>query len=79
MYEHVPIFHFIVMGSTPPYTLCALTSHHRVRCSSAFKQLVCLSVRYVTQNTEVREDKILLRAYPESRAYGTGVGARRGN
>ena len=45
----------------------------------AVEGAICLSVRYVTQNTEVREDKILLRAYPESRAYGTGVGARRGN
>ena len=38
-FAHVPIFHFIVMDSTPPYTLCAPTSQHRVRCSSAFKQL----------------------------------------
>ena len=45
----------------------------------AVEGAICLSVRYVTQNTEVREDKILLRAYPESRAYGTGVGARRGH
>ena len=27
------------MDVLPPYTLCALTSHHRVRCSSALKQL----------------------------------------
>jgi len=38
-YAHVPIFHFIVMDSTPSYTLCALTSHPRVRCSSGLKQL----------------------------------------
>ena len=39
MYEHVPIYHLIVLASTPSYLLCALTSHHRVRCSSALKQL----------------------------------------
>jgi len=38
-YEHVPIYHSIVLDSTPSYTLCALTSHHRVRCSSRLKQL----------------------------------------
>ena len=39
MYEHVPIYHLIVLDSTPSYTLCALTSHHHVRCSSGLKQL----------------------------------------
>ena len=39
MYEHVPIYHLIVLDSTPSYTLCALTSHHRVRCISGLKQL----------------------------------------
>ena len=38
-YEHVPIYHSIVLYSTPSYTFCALTSHHRVRCSSGLKQL----------------------------------------
>ena len=36
---HVPIYHLIVLDCTPSYTLCALTSHHRVRCSSGLKQL----------------------------------------
>ena len=36
MYEHVPIYHSIVLYSTPSYTLCALSSHHHVRCSSWF-------------------------------------------
>ena len=39
MYEHVPIYHLIVLDCTPSYTLCALTYHHRVRCSSGLKQL----------------------------------------
>ena len=44
MYEHVPhelvpIYHSIVLDSTPSYTFCAPTSHHRVRCSSGVKQL----------------------------------------
>ena len=76
------MYHFVVFVSTPSHTICALTSHHRVRCSSAFKQLAkhhwhvtntpckapkkavegatALFVRpsYVTQNTEVRGDKI---------------------
>ena len=39
IYEHAPIYHLIVLDSTPSYTLCAQTSQHRVRCSSAFKQL----------------------------------------
>ena len=39
MYKRVPIFHFIVFDSTPSYILCALTFHHRVRCSSGLKQL----------------------------------------
>jgi len=39
MYEHVPIYHLIVIDSTPSCTLSALTSHHRVRCSSGLKQL----------------------------------------
>ena len=39
MDEHVPIYHLIVLDSTPSYTLCALTSHHRVRCSSGLYQL----------------------------------------
>jgi len=38
-YEHVPIYHSIVFDSTPSYTPCALTSHHRDRCSSGLKQL----------------------------------------
>ena len=33
-YKHVPIKH-----STSSYTLCALTSHYRVRCSSGLKQI----------------------------------------
>ena len=37
--EHVPFYHFIVLDSTPSYTLCALTSHHRVRCSSGLKHV----------------------------------------
>jgi len=39
MYEHVPIYHSIVLDCTPSYAFCGLTSHHRVRCSSALKQL----------------------------------------
>jgi len=39
MYEHVPIYHLIVIASTPSCTLSALTSHHRVRCHSGLKQL----------------------------------------
>ena len=39
MYEHVPIYHLIVLDSIPSNTLCALTSHHRVRCSSGLKHL----------------------------------------
>ena len=39
MYEHVSIYHFIDIDSTPSYTVCALTSHHGVRCSSGLKQL----------------------------------------
>ena len=42
IYEHAPIYHLIVLDSTPSYTLCALTSHHRVRCSSSLKQLAKL-------------------------------------
>jgi len=38
MYEHVPIYHSIVFDSTPSYTPFALTSHHRVRCSSGLKR-----------------------------------------
>jgi len=34
-----PIYHSIVLDSTPSYTLCALTPYHRARCSSALKQL----------------------------------------
>ena len=40
MYEHVPIYHLIVIDSTPSCTLSALTSHHRVRRSSSLKHLV---------------------------------------
>ena len=32
-------YHLIVFDSTPSCTLCALTSHHRVRCSSGLKHL----------------------------------------
>ena len=39
MYKHVPIYHSIVLDSTPSNTPFALTSHHRVRCSSGLKQL----------------------------------------
>ena len=39
MYEHVPMYHFVVFVSTPSHTICALTSHHRVRCSSGLKHL----------------------------------------
>ena len=39
MYEHVPIYHLIDIEPTPSCTLCALTSHHRVRCRSGLKQL----------------------------------------
>ena len=39
MNEHVPFYHFIVLDSTPSYTLCALTSHHRVRLCSGLYQL----------------------------------------
>ena len=36
---HVPMYHSIVLDCTRSYTLCALNSHHRVRCSSGSKQL----------------------------------------
>jgi len=39
MYEHVPIYHLIFLDSTPSYTLCTLTSHHRVRLCSGLYQL----------------------------------------
>jgi hypothetical protein len=98
---HVPIYHLIVLDCTPSYTLCALTSHHRVRCSSGLKQLakhhsqvtrtpckapqkavegatalficlfVCLFVFVVLDDRRERQNI--------ARAYGTGVGARRGH
>ena len=34
-----PCNHVVVSHSTSSYTPCALTSHHRVRCSSGLKQL----------------------------------------
>jgi hypothetical protein len=98
MYEHVPIYHLIVIDSTPSCTLSALTSHHRVRCRSGLKQLakhhsqvthtpckvpqkavegataflsVFLSVFVVLDDRRERQNI--------ARAYGTGVGARRGH
>jgi len=82
---------------TPSYSLCTLTSHHRVRCSSGLKQLakhhsqvtytpckapqnavegatalfVCLFVCLSVLSSWMRQNI--------ARAYGTGVGARRGH
>ena len=55
MYEQVPIYHSIVFDSTPSYTLCALTSRHRVRCSSGLYQLAKhhLHVTYCTMSISI--------------------------
>ena len=103
MYEHVPIYLQLnelswTVHSTSSYTLCTLTSHHRVRCSSGLKHLakhhshvtytpckapqkavegatalfVRLSVCSVVVDDKLERQNI-------ARAYGTGVGARRGH
>ena len=59
MYQHVPIYHSIVLNSTPSYTLCALTSHHRVCCCSG---LICL---YSSSWMISVRDKNLARANSE--------------
>jgi len=93
MYEHVPIYHSIVFDSTPSYTLCALTSHHRVRCNSGLKQLA--KCRWHVTNTPCKAPQKSVEGATAlfvclsvlsywmrqniARAYGTGVGARRGH
>jgi len=89
-YEHVPIYHFIVIDSTPSCTLSALTSHHRVRCRSGFKQLAkhhsqvthtpCKAPQKSVEGaTALFVFVVVDETKNMARAYGTGVGARRGH
>ena len=93
-YEHIPTYHSIVLDSTPSYTPCALTSHHCVRCSSGLKQLAkhhwhvtntpCKAPQKAVEGaTALFVCPIVLDDKRErqniARAYGTGVGARRGH
>ena len=94
MYEHVPIYHSIVLDFTPSCALCALTFHHRVRCSSGLKQLAkrhwhvtytpCKAPQKAVEGaTALFVCPVVVDDRRErqniARAYGTGVGARRGN
>ena len=90
MYEHVPIYHLIVIDSTPSCTLSALTSHHRVRCRSGLKQLAkhhsqvthtpCKAPQKSVEGaTALFVFVVVDETKNMARAYGTGVGARRGH